>query len=325
MLGRAMHITIETLFKQGYNKSEIATMTGHDWKTVSKTIKCFKSGTYPSKKPHPRMLDKYHDEILEYLEKDLSGIRIFEELRCKGVNIGYSTVKLYIAGIKKNNGICVRFHTSPGEESQVDFGYAGLTLDNNGNKRKTWIFNMRLSYSRLDYYEKVYDQKVETFIQCHKNAFDYFDGIPRFIKIDNLKAAILNANFYEPIYQSLYKQFADYYKFSPAPCRVRKPQEKGKTEAGIKYIKNNFFAGRTFKNADDLDKRLRIWLDNKCNKRIHGTTRKVPVDVFKEEEQHQLLPLPEKLKTPQNYFLASIPAYLFNSSISSFVKLCSLI
>jgi transposase len=294
MLRRAMHITIETLSERGYNKAQISQMTGHDWKTVSKTLKSIREGNYPSKKPHPRMLDKYRPEILEYLENNLSGVRIFEKLRNKGIKVGYSTVKLYISSIKKNDGVCVRFHTAPGEESQVDFGYAGITIDNNGRKRKTWFFNMRLSYSRCDYYERVYDQKVETFIQCHINAFHYYGGVPRFVKIDNLKAAILEANFYEPIYQNLYKHFADYYKFSPIPCRVRKPQEKGKTESGIKYIKNNFFAGRTFKSADDLDKRLREWLDNKCNKRVHGTTRKIPVDVFNSEEAQALISLPEE-------------------------------
>jgi transposase len=67
---------------------------------------------------------------------------------------------------------------------------------------------MRLSYSRLDYYEKVYDQRVETFVRCHINAFRYFGGVPEYVKIDNLKAAILKAHFYEPIYQRLYKDFA---------------------------------------------------------------------------------------------------------------------
>lgn len=105
------------------------------------------------------------------------------------------------ASIKKQTKIFLRIHSEPGEEAQVDFGYVGYTLDNKGNRRKTWIFNMRLSYSRLDFYKKVYDQKVETFISCHIAAFHYFGGIPRSVKIDNLKAAILEANFYEPVYQ----------------------------------------------------------------------------------------------------------------------------
>ena len=68
--------------------------------------------------------------------------------------------------------------------------------------------------------------------------------------------------------------FADHYGFDCIPCRVRKPQEKGKTESGIKYVKNNFLAGRTFENEDDLNQQLREWLDTTCNNRVHGTTRK---------------------------------------------------
>jgi len=289
-----MNITIETLWKQGRNKAEISRVTGHDWKTVSKTIKCLERGHYPEKKPHPSLLDKYKIEILEYLGKGLTGRRIYEELCSCGIKTSYATVKSYIASIRKRENICIRFHTDPGQESQVDFGYVGLTKDNSGKKRKTWVFNMRLSYSRLDYYEKVYDQTVETFIQCHEHAFKYFNGIPKYVKIDNLKAAVLEANFYETNYQCLYKQFADFYGFSPLPCRVREPQEKGKVESGIKYVKRNFFAGRIFKDGEDLDRQLKNWLDKTCNARIHGTTRKIPIEVFRQEEARRLLPLPEK-------------------------------
>jgi len=153
---------------------------------------------------------------------------------------------------------------------------------------------MKLSYSRFDYYEKVYNQTVETFVQCHEHAFKYFNGVPKYVKIDNLKAAVLEANFYETNYQVLYKKFADYYGFSPLPCRVREPQEKGKVESGIKYVKRNFFAGRTFKDGDDLDKQLKNWLQKTCNVRVHGTTRKIPIEVYKQEEAQKLLPLPEK-------------------------------
>lgn len=153
---------------------------------------------------------------------------------------------------------------------------------------------MRLSHSRYDYYEKVYDQRVETFIRCHINGFNYFSGVPKYIKIDNLKAAILEANFYEPVYQRQYKDFADHYGFSPLPCRGRLPNDKGKTESGIKHIKNNFYAGRTFKNEDDHDRQLRNWLNNTCNMRVHGTTRKIPREVFEAVEKAALKPLPKE-------------------------------
>ena len=250
MIGAAMYTTIKTLWGRHKNKSMIARLTGHDWKTVAKVIKTIEEGGgYPNKKPHPRLLDIYREQIIKWMEEGLTAVRMHEKLQGMGVKIGYSTVKDYVADIKRRENIFIRVHTLPGEEAQVDFGYVGLTPGSSGKRRKTWVFNMRLSYSRLDYYEKVYDQRVETFIQCHINAFKYFGGVPEYVKIDNLKAAILNANFYERVYQRLYESFAQHYGFKPHPCRVRKPNDKGKVEAGIKYVKSNFFLGRAFKDV----------------------------------------------------------------------------
>jgi transposase len=293
MIGAAMITTIQTLWKRYKNKTKIAELTGHDWKTVAKAVKFLESGQeYPITKPHPYLLDPYKEQIIEWIEKEkLTVIRIHEKLQEQGIGVGYSTTKKYVAGIRRNRTIFIRIETKPGEEAQVDFGYVGRTA-HNGKKKRTWVFNMRLSYSRYDYYEKVYDQRVETFIQCHLNAFAYFGGVPQYIKIDNLKAAILEANFYAPVYQEMYKTFADYYGFRPVPCRVREPNDKGKVESGIKYVKGNFFLGRTFKDGEDLDRQLRGWLNNTCNTRLHGTIRKIPRDLFEAEEKSQLQPLP---------------------------------
>lgn len=295
MLGVAMYTTIKTLMEKGLNKSQIARATGHDWKTIDKVVKAIHSGReYPEKKPHPCRLDRYKEKIIELMEEGLNGVRIHEELENMGIEVAYSTLKHYLARLKKREKIFIRIHTSSGEEAQVDFGYIGITPDNDGKRRKTWVFNMRLSYSRLDYYEKVYDQRVETFIQCHINAFNYFGGVTEYVRIDNLKAAILEANFYEPVYQRIYKEFAAHYNFKSIPCRIYRPNDKGKVECGIKYVKGNFFTGRVFKDGDDVDRQLRNWQESICNKRIHGTTRKVPREVFEEEERCKLKPLPQE-------------------------------
>lgn len=290
MLGVAMYITIRTLFKRGFNKSDIAKMTGHDWKTVSKVIKS--GDTIPSKKPHPRILDTHRESILEMMENGLSGIRIHDSLVQNGVKVSYASVKEYVAKIKKRENIFVRVHTKPAEEAQVDFGYVGRTKDNDGKLRKTWVFNMKMSYSRKDFYKKVYNQRVETFIECHEEALRYFGGVPQYVRIDNLKAGILEASFYEPINQKLYQDFASYYGFDIIPCRVYRPNDKGKVESGIKYVKNNFIPGRKFISGDDLDRQMYNWQENKCNVRVHGTTRKVPNEVFESEEKVVLKPLP---------------------------------
>lgn len=291
-----MYTTILTLWKQGKGKREIARITNKDRKTVHKILKRYEEtgAEIPDIFHKESSLRKYHTEIVSYLEMGLSGVRIYEKLQELGCPLSYSSINRYIAKLKVNKDICVRFHSAPGEEAQVDFGYVGLMPEpHRGKRRKAWAFNMRLSYSRLDYYEIVFDQKVETFIQCHENAFRSFRGVPRVTKIDNLKAGILEAHFYEPVYQRLYKQFADHYGFYILPCRVRQPQEKGKVESGIKYLKNNFFAGRNFTSHKDLCKQLKNWMNQYCQERIHGTTKEKPRVLFESQEKAALLSLPK--------------------------------
>ena len=196
-----MYTTIKTLWEKTKNKTKIARITGHAWKTVAKVIKNIEKGTeIPQYKPRQTLIDDYRESILSLLEKDLSAVRIHEELVKDGFKGSYPTVKRYVNKLKRGQNIFVRIHTEPGEEAQVDFGYLGMSRDDTGKNKKTWVFNMRLSYSRLDYYEKVYDQRVETFIACHIRAFEFFGGVPEYVKIYNLKAAILEANFYEPTF-----------------------------------------------------------------------------------------------------------------------------
>ena len=119
MIGVAMYITIKTLWERCKNKSKIARLTGHDWKTVAKVIKQIEEGKeYPKKKPHPRVLDSYKEQIIKWMEEKLTGVRIHEELQGMGVKVGYSTVKDYLAKIRKRGNIFVRVHTLPGEEGR---------------------------------------------------------------------------------------------------------------------------------------------------------------------------------------------------------------
>lgn len=123
MIGVAMYTTIETLWKKHKNKALIARLTGHDWKTVAKRVKEIEQGKeYQPKKLHPRILDPYYEQIIERLEENLSEIRIHEKIQQKGAKVGYSTVKNYLALIKKQDKIFLRIHTLPAEEVQADFG-----------------------------------------------------------------------------------------------------------------------------------------------------------------------------------------------------------
>ena len=152
-------MTIITLYKQGESQRKIARLVGHDRKTVRRIIKLYKEKGViePIRKQKESSLDGYKELIIELMEKDISGVRIHEELIKEGLKISYPSVARYLESIKGKNNVCVRFHTKAGEEAQVDFGYVGLLPSKNGKKVKAWVFNMRLSYSRLDYYKIVND------------------------------------------------------------------------------------------------------------------------------------------------------------------------
>jgi len=293
MIGIAMYTTILTLHKQGTSQRGISRLTKTHRKTVREIIRKYEERgiEIPSKYERSSEVGNWDEEVIKLLSSDLSTVRIFEELRKDGFKCSYGSLSRYIRmhNVKKNT--CIRFHSKPGEEGQVDFGDIGRRYDSNGKLRKAYVFNMRLSYSRMDYYEIVFDQKIETWINCHINAFRFFGGVPKVIKLDNLKSGIIDSNYYEPIFQKEYKRLSDHYGCLLSPCRPYKPQEKGKVESGIKYVKNNFFAGRSFEDNDSMKKQLESWIES-ANERIHGTTKSRPSELFQKEELSSLIELP---------------------------------
>ncbi len=188
---------------------------------------------------------------------------------------------------------CVRVEVLPGEQAQVDFGYARLTLDPTGRLRKTWAFVMTLSHSRHQFVELVYDQTVETWLACHVHAFAFFGGVPKTIVLDNLKAAILKACRENPLVQRAYRELAEHYDFLIDPNPPAMPHLKGKVEkGGVHYVKRNFLAGRDPEPTVELNVKAREWCLRTAGERVHGTTRKQPIRVFETVERQALLPLP---------------------------------
>ena len=287
-----METTIKTLFEKGHNKTQIAKLLGIDRKTVREVLKNPDKGQLREKKPHPSVLDKHREMIEASINKELTAQRIFQDLqRAVGFAGSYSTVRDYVRKIKGDQQtVYMVIETLPGEEGQVDFGYIG-TLKIGGKRKKAWVFVMTLSYSRYMFIKIVFDQSVKTFISCHLDAFRYFGGVPETVKIDNLKAGIIEANFYEPVVQRTYAAFAAHYGFWAQPSRVYTPTDNGKVERSVDYVKDNCFKGREFENAAEAAEFLKDWLESIANKRIHGTTKKRPVEVFENQEKAKLKPI----------------------------------
>lgn len=105
----------------------------------------------------------------------------------------------------------MRVEVPPGSEAQVDFGYAGLQIDPaTGRLRKSWVLVLVLAFSRHTYAEVVFDQRVETWLLCHRHALEFLGGTPERIVLDNLKAAIVRASVHDPLVQRAYRECASH-------------------------------------------------------------------------------------------------------------------
>jgi len=237
--------------------------------------------------PYRELVEKLRREGVE-----IAAIR--ERLKERGYTGSYASVHRFVRRLEPSMpDVAVRVETRPGEEAQVDFGYAGKMIEpETGELRKAWAFVMSLSWSRHMYPEFVFDQRVETWLRLHRNAFAFFGGVPERIVMDNLKAAIVRACWDDPEVQQSYRECAEHYGFLIAPCRPRTPEHKGKVEkGGVHYLKRNFLGGRDVTPISQANRDVRRWANTTAGHRIHGTTKEKPLERF-QLERGVLKPLP---------------------------------
>jgi transposase len=239
-------------------------------------------------------VERYRELVEKLRREGIEVAAIHERLKERGYTGSYASVYRFVRHLEPlTPDVTVRVETRPGEEAQVDFGYAGRMTDpDTGELRRTWAFIMMLSWSRHQYVEFVFDQKVETWLRCHRNAFAFFGGVPERVRIDNLKAGIVRACWDEPQAQQAYRECAEHYDFLITPCRPRKPEHKGKVEqGGVHYVKRNFLGGREPTTITQANRDVLRWVETTAGERIHGTTKEKPLERF-ETERTALKPLP---------------------------------
>ena len=161
-----------------------------------------------------------------------------------------------------------------------------------GRRRRPWVFRVVLSHSRKAYSEAVWRQTTEAFLQCLENAFHHFGGVPRALVLDNLKAAVAQADWYDPEVHPKLQSFAAHYGTAFLPTKPYTPRHKGKIERGIGYAKNNALKGRVFQSLTEENQFLLGWEETVADTRIHGTTKRQVGRMFQESERGALLPLP---------------------------------
>jgi transposase len=235
-----------------------------------------------------------HRELIERkLDQGLSAQRIHQDLVEEEEFRGsYYSVRRFVARLKERTDLPLRrLEVGPGEEAQVDFGTGALVKTADGKRRRPWAFRIVLSFSRKAYSEVVWRQTTEAFLGALENAVRHFGGVPRRLVIDNLKAAVAKADWYDPELHPRLQSFAAHYGTVFLPTKPYTPRHKGKIESSVKYVKNNALKARVFESLDAQNAFLLAWEDGVADTRIHGTTKRQVAAQF-DAERPRLLPLP---------------------------------
>jgi len=238
--------------------------------------------------------EPYRQIILNKLEQGLTSKRIHQDLTDEhGFAGSYYAVIRYVKRQQAADPLPFRrIEVSAGEEAQVDFGTGARIVNEDGRYKKTHLFRIVLSHSRKAYSEAVYRQTTEDFIRCLENSFWHFGGIPKTLVIDNHRAAVSKADWYEPELNPKIEAFSQHYGVVILPTKPYTPRHKGKVEAGVKYAQDNALKGRTFASLNEQNDHLAHWEETVADTRIHGTTKRQVGKLFAEQEKAALSKLP---------------------------------
>ncbi len=242
----------------------------------------------------PSDCEPWRATIQAKLDLGLSAQRIHQDLAAEhGFRSSYYSVRRFVRGLAATQELPFRrLECGPGEEAQVDFGSGAPILLPDGKRRRPHVFRIVLSHSRKGYSEAVARQTTDNFIRCLENAFWHFGGVPQRLVLDNLRAAVTKADWFDPDLNPKVCSFAQHYGVALLPTRPYTPRHKGKVERGIDYVQENALKGRSFASLDEQNHFLLDWERTVADTRLHGTTRRQVGAHFADGERAALQPLP---------------------------------
>lgn len=255
-------------------------------------------------------IDPYLPFIRETLEKfpTLTASRLYEMAKERGYPGKPSQFRHHIAmhRPKPKSEAYLRLRTLPGEQAQVDWGHFGHLIIGRA-KRPLMAFVMVLSWSRMIYLHFFLGAHMENFLRGHVGAFTQWGGVPRVLLYDNLKSAVLERCGSAIRFNPTLLSFAGAYRYEPRPVAIARGNEKGRVERAIRYIRDAFFAGRTFTDVEDLNAQAALWMnggaaDRRCPEDTSLTVR----EAFAQENP-KLLALPDNPYPTDEQVVVKIP------------------
>lgn len=295
MLDRRTVFEIHRLANEGLSARKIAGVLNLNRRSVAKYLL---DETKPRKRRGRRgsKLDPYKEEILRLLQIDpkASAVVIHRKLCALGFEGGVTIVKNHLAQVRKSIRPLqphLRFETAPGRQCQVDWGHFGSLLYGR-TSRKLYCLAVLEGHSRLLYLEFTHSQKQESLHAALLNAWRFFGGTPEQILVDNMLTAVTERVGPVIRFNEAFLEFLLPFKIIPHACHPGRPQEKGKVENVIKYIRRNFWPLRSFSGLSDVQAQADEWRDQTANRRVHSATGQRPLERFQKEA---LQPLPDLL------------------------------
>jgi transposase len=242
------------------------------------------------------LITPYLSFITETLTKypKLTAARLYEMVHQRGYPGGADHFR-HMIGLYRPRPFAeayLRLRTLPGEQAQVDWGHFGYV--NIGKARRPLMaFVMVLSYSRKIFLRFYLNQQTANFLRGHEAAFIEYQGVPRVLLYDNLRSAVLERQGDAIRFNPVLLEFAAHYRYEPRPVAVARGNEKGRVERAIRYVRDNFFAARTWQNIDDLNQQAMVWCNGIAAQRPCPEDKTLSVKEAFLQEQPKLLMLPD--------------------------------
>jgi transposase len=216
-------------------------------------------------------------------------------LRDQGRTIGLRTVQRAVAPVRQAQRAAdvatVRVETAPGAQMQVDFGEKRVAIA--GTAITVFLLVAVLSYSRRTFVKAFLHERQDDWREGIAAAFQHFGGVVLTVLGDNTRALVRGRDRATGTvtFHPGYLAFCRDWDVQPRACAPYRARTKGKVESGVKFVKRNALAGRTFASFAALEQHLAQWMDE-ADQRVHGTTHERPCDRFVRDEQAVLRPLP---------------------------------
>lgn len=295
MMDRQQWQQINDLSAEGLGVRAIARRLGIHRRTVRKALQAVQPPRRSARR-RGSIIDPYRGWLLARLEQypELTAATLHRQLAERGYTGGYSLVKQCVAELRpRTKKAYLTLSFAPGECAQVDWGvWKGVDVP--GGRRRLSFFTMVLCHSRMLYAEFFLGERMEYWLTAHRHAFEAFGGAPDRVMVDNCKTAVLNPRRHgsPPEFNPAYEDFARHYGFRISACTPGRPNEKGRVEHAVGYIKGSFLAGREPSVPEALNPALFDWVGRVANERVHGTTGRRPRELFEEAEREALHALP---------------------------------